>query len=232
MRHQVRVPQRLAAGRDQLAAERLVTGDPHPAQVGQDRRRGALGRDARLALEQVARSDLSVALVVVVAADRRCLPRRAARGWSPGPSTTGTERIVGAGAARRLRADDRPRLARRWAGGRDRRPGLRQPRGGARHPVLLRARVHARRPRLRVRRGGARRRRARRGAAGRRRCPGGPGRGRARRDGHRGRPLLRGPHGRAARSGGDGHERQDHHRLPRPRAARGGRTRSAGCSGP
>ena len=70
MRHQVRMPQLPPSGGEQLAADRLVAGDAHPAQVGQDRRRGVLGRDARLALEQV-RVDLAVALAVVVAADRR-----------------------------------------------------------------------------------------------------------------------------------------------------------------
>ncbi len=70
VRQQVGVPERLPAGRDQLVAELLVTGDPHPAQVGQDRRRGALRRDARLAQEQI-RVHLSVPFVVVVATDGR-----------------------------------------------------------------------------------------------------------------------------------------------------------------
>ena len=122
-----------------------------------------------------------------------------------------------------FRAHDGARAARRRARGGCRGPRVRQPGGGARNAVLLRARLHPRRARVRSRRGGARRRRAGRGAAagaGRARAA---GRRRPRRDGARGDAHARRPDGGAGRRRHHRHQRQDDDDASRPAPARGRR---------
>ena len=151
-------------------------------------------------------------------------------GWLSAPSTQRSCQTVAsaADAAATLSTDAAGSgSARRGAGGRTRpshqRTRVRQPAGGARHPVLLRPRLHPGRSRLRPRR-----RRPGGGCAGRRasaraRRPPGAGRVGPRGDGPGGGRVLRRPDEPPAHRRGHRDERQDDERVPRTGAAGGRR---------
>ncbi len=139
--------------------------------VGRRRRSGSRGAPSRTS-RSPSRRRCSLRTAPPAVADAFCAGRLGeARGRAYGtlPAGVDAERDPRRGRMARLeaasgrplvdsRADDPARPARRGSGRpADHRPGLRQPRGGARLRVLLRARLHPRRPRLRPRRGGARR---------------------------------------------------------------------------